>query len=145
MANVTFIVVILNLLWFSAGFVYFSLRSRVAARGVVRRDAWASPEFDVIAGLLRFLGGLNLGFALLSLSILLTATGPVARPMLGVLIGVIAIAHASQFAVNVRPYLLGAEPGSHPWRVRHSRMMTIFVIDGLLALANAVLSLVLLA
>jgi hypothetical protein len=73
MAHMTFfsIVLFLNLLWFGAAFRYFSLTSETAAKLLVPKSARDSPLFGTVRATVRFIGGFNLAFAVLSLLLLI--------------------------------------------------------------------------
>lgn len=132
------VLLILNALWFGLGAFHFSLKPAASARSLVPRDQRAGPLFRTLSDSIRFLGGLN--FALMALcAMLLVFAGffPEARQRV-LFAAVIALAHASQFAVNVP--MIGKwrrnEPGA--WRVLEGSMLFIFAADGALMVANAV-------
>ena len=90
----------------------------------------------VVAGSVRFLGGLNLGFAALSVMVLLNRTKFADPTVIAVPLATFAIAHGSQFLVNfpiARAEWSGAEP---LWPVLRGRMLMIFVVDAMLAAGN---------
>jgi hypothetical protein len=62
-----FAVTALNILWFGAAFHYFSIKQFAAAKVLVPKSSRDSPLFLTIAASVRFLGGMNLAFAVLSL------------------------------------------------------------------------------
>ena len=57
---------ILNALWFGAGFRYFSLKPDMAARILVPKPARESPLFKSLSACIPVLGGMNLAFAALA-------------------------------------------------------------------------------
>ena len=138
---ITSVVLAASVLWFGAGFVQFTVRSRGSARGLVPRQFRDHALVDVVAGLLRFLGGLNLAFAVLALLLLTRRDTFASSAVLASCLLVFAVAHVSQFAVNV-PLAQQERRGREPlWPVLHGTMLIIFVGDGLLACANAALAL----
>src|SRR4029077_13881169 len=64
-------ILLLNVLWFGVAFHYFSVRRFAAAEMLVPESSRDSPLFLTIAASVRFLGGMNLAFATLSLLMLL--------------------------------------------------------------------------
>jgi hypothetical protein len=132
------VLLILNALWFGMGAFHFSLKPEASASSLVPRDQRASPLFRTLSDSIRFLGGLN--FALMALCVMLLVFAgffPEARQRM-LFAAVVALAHASQFAVNVP--MIGKwrrnEPGA--WRVLQGAMLFIFAVDGTLMAANAV-------
>jgi hypothetical protein len=126
----------LNILWFGMGAFHFSWRSEAAARILVPRDQRASPLFHTLGGAIRFLGGLNLGFMVLCALLLLFAGLFPERRQLALFAAAVAVAHASQFAVNIP--MIGKrrrnEPGA--WSVLEGSMLFIFATDCALMVAN---------
>lgn len=127
-----------NFLWFGAGFVQFTMRSRASTRLVIPRRSRDQLSVEVVAGLLRFLGGLNLGFAALALLILLRRDAFSPTALAGCLF-VFAVAHGSQFAVNVPIAHQERRNRVPPWPVLRGTMLFIFSGDGVLMVANGVL------
>ena len=136
---------IANLLWFLAGFRYFSFKQTAAARVLVPRSARSSPLFATIAAATRFLGGLNGAFAFLA-ALLLTLlyigsplfSDPAER---AALLMVFAAAHFSQFAFNLPIIKGGQRQGESFWPVLSGPMLFIFVVDGLETVVNLVAAL----
>ena len=60
----------LNVLWFGAGFWYFALKRVTAAKLLIPRSARSSPIFETMAAALPFLGGMNLAFAALAVTLI---------------------------------------------------------------------------
>lgn len=136
----TNIVLLSNALWFGAGFLQFTMRSRKFAKALVPHDSRTHPSVEVIAGLVRFLGGLNLGLTVLALMSLLCHDTFASPSVLAACLLVFAVAHGSQFAVNV-PMAVRESRGLVPlWPVLHGWMLIIFAGDGLLLLANGLLA-----
>lgn len=135
------ILLILNILWFGMGAFHFSMRSQAAARMLVARAERSHPLFHTLSGSIRFLGGLNLAFVVLCALLLLFADLFPERRQLALFAAALAVAHASQFVVNVP--MLGKhrrnEAGS--WPVLEGPMLFIFAIDGALTVANGTFAL----
>ena len=131
------LVLTLNVLWFGAGFVYFTLMNRRSAALLVPRSARDSPLFESIVAAMRFLGGFNLALCLFALAILVVP-GVFDAPLeLALVATLFSIAHGSQFEGNVPVALGGGRIGEKYWPVLHGPMLFIFVVDGALCLANA--------
>ncbi len=133
---------IANLLWFLAGFRYFSFKQSAAAKVLVPASARSSPLFATIAAATRFLGGLNGAFAFLA-TLLLTLLY-IGSPLFSdpreraALLLVFAAAHFSQFAFNIPIIRGGQRQGESLWPVLSGPMLFIFVIDGLETVINLV-------
>ena len=103
-----------------------------------------SPPFKTMAASVRFLGGMNLSFALLSLLILGTfhldalSDSFTHNHERAILAQVIAFAHGSQWYFNVPVALHGGRVNGSYWDVFEGPMFFVFLIDGILALANMV-------
>ncbi len=133
----------LNILWFSAAFRYFSLTPNTAAKLLVPKSARESPLFPTVAASVRFLGGMNFAFAAFAVLLLLNRSlfpEPAQRALFA---GVFSLAHASQFAGNL-PVLRGGRDGEPLWPVLSGPMLFIFVVDITLMIANAALAAILL-
>jgi hypothetical protein len=140
-AHTAYIVALVaSFLWFTAACQYFSFKQFAASKVLVPVSARSSPLFPTIAASLRFLGGMNGAFALLSFGLLACGlsgdtvfTEPVER---GILLCVLSAAHFSQFIFNV-PILAGGErQGETYWYVRSGPMLFIFVVDALETIVN---------
>jgi hypothetical protein len=132
------VIVFLNLLWFGAAFRYFTLTPNTAAKLLVPQSARNSPLFSTVSATVRFIGGFNLAFAVLSLLLLID---PARFPLPGqnaVFAIVFAVAHGSQFACNVPILKGGGRQGESLWDVRKGPMLFIFVVDFVLMVANGV-------
>jgi hypothetical protein len=133
-ANTAYIVALVaSLLWFTGAFRYFGFQQFAASKVLVPKTARSSPLFPTIAASIRFLGGMNGAFALMSAILLYCAvtgsaafTDPIER---GLLLCVLAAAHFSQFIFNVPVLLAGELQGESYWRVRSGPMLFIFVVD----------------
>lgn len=129
---------VLNLLWFSAGFWYFTLKRTTAAKLLIPRSARTSPIFPTMVAALPFLGGMNLAFAALSLMVLSTTQifdAPLERAILLTSMG---IAHATQFFINVPVARRGGRVGESWWDVLQGPMLFIFVVDAVMTALNFV-------
>ena len=140
MSTVFAAVLILNALWFGAAFRYFSLTPYTAAKVLVPKSAREAPLFRTVAASLPFLGGMNLALALLAVLLLFNfALFPESgqRALFALTFG---LAHGSQFACNVPIAWRGGRQGEAFWPVLQRPMLFIFVVDGILALANLLLA-----
>lgn len=127
---------VLNLLWFSAGFWYFTLKRTTAAKLLIPRSARTSPIFPTMVAALPFLGGMNLAFAALSLMVLSmpqTFDAPMEQAILLIAMG---IAHATQFLINVPVARRGGRIGESWWDVLRGPMLFIFVVDAIMTALN---------
>ena len=116
-------VMVLNIVWFSLAFYFFSVRPLNATKLLVPRGERDSLLFGTVMYTLRFLGGLNFALALLAL--------------------VLAAAHASQCAFNM-PLVLNQRGMPGASRVGLSRpMRMIFAVDCVMTVANTTLWLML--
>lgn len=133
-----FIVVLaLNVIWFSMGFWYFTVKSAAAAKLLVPKSARESPLFNTLAASVRFLGAMNFAFGLLAVLVLVNLSlfdDPRQRALLA---GVFAATHAGQFFCNVPIAMGGGRQGESLWNVLTGPMAFIFAIDFALMLANA--------
>jgi hypothetical protein len=139
MADTLYTIVLLaNLLWFGAGFWYFALKHETAAKLLIPRSARSSPLFATMSAALPFLGGMNLAFALLAALLLACRDLFDAGSERALLLGVMGVAHATQFAINVPVARRGGRIGESYWEVLSGPMLFIFVVDaGMTALAWA--------
>lgn len=129
-------VLILNALWFAAGFRYFSLTPDTAAKVLAPKSVRDSPLFKTLTAAIRFLGGMNLAFSALACLLLFNISWFPEFRQRALLTLVFALAHGSQFAFNVPVALRGGRQGESFWPVLEGPMLFIFVVDGSLALAN---------
>ncbi len=130
------VVMVLNALWCSAAFRYFSIKADSAAKILVPRQHRDSPLFETVVVGMRFLGGMNLSLAVLAIAVLVfpeAFSDPGQKALICV---VFAVAHASQFAFNLPIALKERKNMPTPWPVLSGPMRFIFTVDGLLALAN---------
>jgi hypothetical protein len=133
-------VMTLNVLWFGAGAWYFGVTTNSVIKGLISRSAGQSPLYPAIFAAVRFLGGLNLGFAVLAGALLFNrALFPEAAQM-AVLTAVLAVAHGTQFATNVPVALSRNSQGERQWPVLRGLMLFIFLMDFALMVANGALA-----
>jgi len=134
-ADITYVVALTaSLVWFTMGFRYFAFQSETAAKVMVAKPHRGSPIFRTYAAGVRFLGGFNAAFALMSLLLLvctLTDSALFEDPgERAIVLFVLAAAHFSQFLPNV-PVLRNGERHDDGafWPVRSGPMLMIFVVD----------------
>jgi hypothetical protein len=140
-ANAAYVAALVaSLLWFSAAFRYFSFRQFAASKVLVPTSARTSPLFPTIAASIRFLGGMNGAFALMSALLLLCVfagssafSDPSER---GLVLCVLAAAHFSQFVFNLPVLSAGERQGESYWYVRSGPMLFIFVVDAIETVIN---------
>jgi len=130
-------VLVLNVLWFGAGALYFGVAAASAAKLLIPRHARHSPLFKTVSASIRFLGGLNLAFAVLSGAMLFNPALFPEDKQVAALTSILALAHGSQFAANLPVALEGNGRGDAPWPVLSGLMLFIFFMDFTLMLANA--------
>ncbi len=137
---------IINVLWFSAAFRYFSFQNETATKMMVAKSARNSPIFPTMSAAIRFLGGMNAAFALLSISLLIIVlsgidvfTSPIER---AILLLVLAAAHFSQFVFNIPILKNGGRQGEKYWDVLKGPMRFIFIVDGTAAAISLLAALV---
>jgi len=137
MLSIAFVIVLLfNLAWFGAAFHYFSLKQFSAAKVLVPHTSRDSPLFLTIAASVRFLGAMNLAFAVLSLLLLLNLAAFPADSQRALLLLTFCVAHGGQFYFNVPIALSGGRKGDALWDVLQGPLRFIFVVDAILMLAN---------
>ncbi len=138
-------VLVLNAMWFGAGFNYFSLNSSAAAKLLVPKPERSSPLFTTLSVSGRFLGGMNFAFAGFAVMLLLNRALFSLPEQWALFTGVFALAHGSQFAFNVPVALQGMRTGRPQWPVLSGPMLFIFTLDCVLMVANAGLAVALFA
>ena len=133
-------VLVLNVLWFGAGAIYFGVTAAAATKLLVPRHARHSPLLKTVSASIRFLGGMNLAFAVLSGAMLFNPALFPEDKQVAVLTSVLALAHGTQFAANVPVALEGHDRGDAPWPVLSGLMFFIFCMDFTLMLANGMVA-----
>jgi hypothetical protein len=132
------VVLVMNMLWLGAGFVCFCFRSTTASYFLVGPADATERGRRGVAGAIVFLGGLNL--ALLCLSLLTFLRLDDFPPsLLGVPVFALMVGHGSQWLVNLPVAIAELRGRDTPWRVFRRPMRMIFVLDGVLTAANALL------
>ena len=126
----------LNVAWFGMGFSFFWPRARRAVRILIPREADGETSARALAASLPFLGGLNLGFAVLSATYLMS--GPLAGAAAASwhIYAASSVAHATQWVGNVPHARRGGRSGGAPWDVMRGPMLFIFVMDAACALVS---------
>ena len=135
------VVLVLNVLWFGAGAIYFGLTAVSAAKLLVPRSARTSPLFRTVSASLPFLGGMNLVLSVLSGVLLFDPTIFPLDRQVSVLAAILALAHGTQFAANVPVVRAGHGRSDAPWPVLRGPMLFIFLMDFTLMLANGAIAL----
>lgn len=129
-------VLCVNVIWFGLAFRLFGLQPARAVKMLVPREAKDEISRRALVDALPFLGGMNLALALLSALALyerfVHSEGPSWTTF-----AVSSVAHATQLAGNVPLALRGGRSGGASWDVLRGPMRTIFVVDGICAVANA--------
>src|SRR6266571_5467887 len=120
------IVLLVNVLWFGAGAFYFGVTAASATKLLIPRHARHSPLSKTVSASIRFLGGMNLAFAVLSGALLFNQALFPENRQVAVLTSILALAHGTQFAANVPVALEGHGRGDAPWPVLSGRMFFIF-------------------
>jgi len=136
-----YVIFICNTLWFAAAFYCFSLVPFTTIKKLIPlKGDQNTPAIQTLATAIRFLGGMNLAFSVLS-GLAILSVFQLTGDQLGLLAFVFSIAHGSQFAFNVPMALQEQQGKTKPiWPVIHSSMLYIFIIDGSLMVANIALS-----
>ncbi|MDX1757088.1 MAG: hypothetical protein R3175_13585 [Marinobacter sp.] len=129
-----------NALWFAGAFHVFWLKGPLTSNMLIRREHRDSPLRETVIASGRFLGGINLGFSVLSV-LLILFSGQFTQPtQIFVCCTAFAVAHGSQFVGNV-PIAWQEHKGNTPlWPVLRGPMLFIFVVDLIMAALNGVLA-----
>jgi hypothetical protein len=134
-----------SVVWFTMAFYYFSFDHFSAAKLLVPSTSRGSPLFLTISAAVRFLGGLNGSFALLSLILFIFHfTGSLLfsnNLERSILLFILSTAHFSQLFFNIPVLVNGERIGESYWPVRKGPMRNIFIIDGLMCLVCLIASL----
>ena len=127
MSTFTYIILIINGLWFSAGLKAFGITAKATARSIrpdLDRD---DPKFKLVIPSMRFLGGMNLALAAMNLLALYFLYQKFNLELLQLVLFTSGIAHGTQFAFNI-PHIKGTRNDA-PWNVLTMPMLFIFVVD----------------
>lgn len=128
----------LNLLWFAAGFRYFAIKREAAAKLLIPSSQRSSPLFATMRSALPFLGGMNLAFACLAGLVLWRRDLFSAPAEQIILLIVFAIAHATQFVINIPVAMRGGRIEDSYWDVLRGPMLFIFVVDAIMTALNVI-------
>lgn len=133
------VALIFNICWFAGGFHFFCLIPHKAAL-LLRPDIPPGDERTKLAiASMRFIGGFNFAFLALSLMGVLQFYSSGDTSGKSLLLSASAIAHGSQFALNLPPLVQGGLKGGAPWDVvSNPRMLFIFVMDLLGMILNLI-------
>jgi len=121
------IILVLNALWFAGGYHTFHIRGRIFAKIVVPQKDRDTPVFETLIMSGKFVAGFNLAFLVLNVLLLINTSLFDKDLQWAILLFVIAVAHATQFAFNV-PVALQNRRGEGVWQVK-GLMLFIFIID----------------
>ncbi len=132
--NISYIAALIAcVLWFTAATRYFGFQQFAAAKVLIPKSQRGSPIYLTTAAAIRFLGGMNGAFALMSAVLLALAfsqsalfSDPAERC---ILLLILAAAHFSQFIFNVPVLLKGQRRDEAYWNVLSGPMLFIFVLD----------------
>lgn len=125
-----------NVLWFGSAFWYFWLKRETAAKLLIPKSARSSPIFPTMTAALPFLGGMNLAFSTLAALLLLRLDLFVQPAERALLLFAFALAHFTQFVINVPVAQAGGRVGESFWDVTRGPMLFIFVVDALMTGLN---------
>ncbi len=132
------ILFLLNGLWFLAAFVQFSIAQTNTAKILIPREARDNVLVPTLKASVAFLGGMNLALAFFALYLATAPAAFAATEQQVILFAFFAAANFSQFWFNVPVALRGGRIGQAYWPVFSGPMLKIFVIDAVLAVADAV-------
>ena len=121
------IILVLNALWFAGGYHTFHIRGRIFAKIVIPKEERDTPVFETLIMSGKFVAGFNLAFLALNILLLFNTSLFDKDLQWAILLFVIAVAHATQFAFNV-PVALQNRRGEGVWQVK-GLMLFIFITD----------------
>jgi len=130
------ITLIFNTLWFGAGFWYFAIKKRTAAKLLVPKSARENSLYPTLTSALPFLGGMNFALSLLGVMLLMNQDHFTDSQEKMILLVVFGTAHASQFLFNIPIAIRGGRIGESHWDVLKGPMLSIFILDGLMTILN---------
>ncbi|WP_286222215.1 hypothetical protein [Marinobacter apostichopi] len=143
MLEVAFIIVLVaNALWFGSAFRVFWLKGPQTSNMLIRREHRDSPLRETVIASGRFLGGMNLGFSVLSVLLILFSAHFTQPIQMFVVCTAFGVAHGSQFVGNVPPALRERKGETPVWPVLRGPMLFIFVVDLIMAAVNGALAIV---
>jgi hypothetical protein len=129
---------ILNAIWFGTGFWSFSVRHEKTVRLIIGEHDSKGELFRVVAYSLKFLGGLNLAFAIFALVVAIQPAifpSPLQHTLLSLIFG---FAHGTQFYFNIPVAIKEYRGEPHLWSVLKGKMFFIFLTDACLCILNFV-------
>lgn len=132
------IILALNAIWFFGGYHTFSIQGKIFAKIVVPREHRDTPVMETLIMSGKFVGGFNFAFLVLNILLLLNTSLFDKAVQWAILLFVISVAHATQFAYNV-PVALQNRRGEGVWQVK-GLMLFIFITDFTLMVLNGVLA-----
>lgn len=122
-------------------FVFFSIQSRKATLLLMNKEDRVEPFVSIIAHSVKFLGGMNLALAVLSLMCIIFYENLLASSLGIGVIACLGLAHFSQFWFNLPIAIQERKGESTLWSVLRGTMRMIFITDLVLAVANLILAL----
>ena len=132
---ITRVLLVANVVWFTAGVWQFVKNARRSSYGLVPAGEVSAVGRRGVVGAFQFLGGLNFAFAALC-AMALASFNKFAESLMVVPLVTIAIAHGSQFMVNLPAAIDEARHRPAPWHVLRGLMLIIFITDFVLAATN---------
>ncbi|MEP3654682.1 MAG: hypothetical protein ABJO36_07280 [Litorimonas sp.] len=134
------VLLLLNAIWFGMGFYAFYLRREIFGKVIVPNKADRdNTAYDAVVESGRFMGGFNFALSVFNILLLFNVGGFEGGSQWAVLLIFNSIAHGSQFFGNV-PMLRENRRGGGLWKVLKGVMLRIFVIDFILMVFNAVMT-----
>ncbi|MDI9243832.1 hypothetical protein [Marinobacter sp. CHS3-4] len=135
-------VLVANALWFGAAFRVFWLKGPLTSNMLIRREERDSPLRETVIASGRFLGGMNLGFSVFSVLLILFLDHFSQPIQIFVCCIAFCVAHGSQFAGNVPPARQERRGETPVWPVLRGPMLFIFVVDLIMAAVNGGVALI---
>jgi hypothetical protein len=136
MNNYLIALLILNSIWFGIGFWFFTVRSEKTAKLIIKPDQQNQGSYSIVAHSLKFLGGLNLAFAVLAVVLLLRPSLFPETSQQIVFAAIFSLAHATQFYFNVPIAMKERRGEKFLWHVLKGKMLFIFLVDATLSVLN---------
>ena len=132
------ILLVLNIVWFSAGFWAFSLNAAKFTKLMVPRQLQQGPVYNLLVEIPPAVGGFNLAFLCLCLAMLVFSDAFAGHHSQAILFTVISIAHGTQFYFNVPNAIKDWNNNEPKWPVLKGPMLLIFIGDFSLMVLNAI-------